>query len=250
MTAALVAQGLTITYGSLRALDDVTVTVPAGTTTAVIGPNGSGKSTFLRVAAGLIPLARGTVAVPARQALGGVSLVLQSTDLDASLPLTVAEAVRMARYRRVGIARRMGPADRLAIESAIERLELTSLTGRQLGELSGGQRQRVLVAQGLAQEADLLLLDEPFTGLDVASRHRILEVVAAERAAGRTVIMSTHDLDDARRCDLVMLVATRLIGFGAPHVALTPSALREAYGGRLVRLDDHALLLDDPHHHG
>jgi manganese transport system ATP-binding protein len=155
----------------------------------------------------------------------------------------------MARYPRLGVAGRFRRSDRLAVESAIERLELTDLVRRQLGELSGGQRQRVLVAQGLAQEADLLLLDEPLTGLDIASQDRILSIIDDERAGGHTVLVSTHDLGDARRCDLVMLIATRLVAFGPPEIALDPSALGEAYGARLIRVDDGSVLLDDPHHH-
>lgn len=247
--SALRADGLTVTYGPLVALDSLTAEVPAGTTAAVIGPNGSGKSTLLRAAAGLLSPVRGSLEVPARKAEGGVSLVLQATELDAGLPMSVHEAVNMARYQRLGLTGRFRRADRLAVEAAIERLELTSLVRRQVGELSGGQRQRVHVAQGLAQEAELLLLDEPLTGLDIASRDRILSIVDDERAAGRTVIMSTHDLGDARHCDLVMLIATRLIAFGPPEVALDRSVLQEAYGSRLIRLDEGSMLLDDPHHH-
>jgi ABC-type Mn2+/Zn2+ transport system ATPase subunit len=174
--------------------------------------------------------------------------VLQSTDLHGGLPLSVREAIRMGRYQRLGLARRFRQADRDAVEEAIERLELAHLAGRQLGELSGGQRQRVLVAQGLAQQSSLLLLDEPLTGLDLASRERIWSIVEGERSAGRTVVVSTHDLGDARRCDLVMLVATRLIAFGTPDEVLDPAVLREAYGTRLIEVDDGSVLLDDPHH--
>ena len=249
MTDAVRAEDLTVTFGSRVALDAVSFAVPLATTAAVIGPNGSGKSTLLRTIAGLLAPSSGSVAVPARRSPGGIALVLQSTELDAGLPLSVREAVRMARYRRMGLVRRFGAADREAVDAAIERLELTALVGRQLGELSGGQRQRVLVAQGLAQEADLLLLDEPLTGLDLASRIRILSIIDEERSAGRTVLVSTHDLGDARRCDLVLVVSTRLVAFGPPAVALAAGPLREAYGARVVHLDEDTLLLDDPHHH-
>lgn len=245
---AVQADGLTVSYGSITALDVVDVSIPVGTTTAIIGPNGSGKSTFLRAAAGLVAPLRGRIEVPARRAPGAVALVLQSTELDPALPLTVGEAVRMARYPRLGLARRFGARDRDAVEGAIDRLELDALTGRQLGDLSGGQRQRVLVAQGLAQQSELLLMDEPLTGLDLASRERIWSIVAAERSAGRTVIVSTHDLGDARRCDLVMLVATTLVAFGPPDEVLSPSVLRAAYGARLIEVEEGSMLLDDPHH--
>src|SRR5690606_301511 len=127
--------------------------------------------------------------------------------VDRSLPITVSETVTMARYARRGAFGRFDRRDRALVADALERLDVAALAGRQLHELSGGQRQRVLVAQGLVQEADLLLLDEPVTGLDVVSQQRIVDAVAGELAAGRTVLSSTHDLDDARRADLVMLLA-------------------------------------------
>ena len=246
---AIRAEDLSITYGSLLALDEVSATIPPGTTTAVIGPNGSGKSTFLRAAAGLLSPTRGRIEVPALRSEGGVALVLQTTELDTALPMSVGEAVRMARYQRVGIAGRFRSTDHEAVESAIERLELATLVRRQMAELSGGQRQRVLVAQGLAQDAQVLMLDEPMTGLDVTSRKRILKTIDLEKSAGRTVLVSTHDLDDARRCDLVMLISTRLVAFGPPDVALDAAVLREAYGSRFVQVGEDSVLLDDPHHH-
>ena len=147
--------------------------------------------------------------------------MLQTTDVDRTLPVTVRETVTMARYALRGRFGRLRAADRAAVDAALERMDVADLAGRQLHELSGGQRQRVLVAQGLAQQADLLLLDEPVTGLDVVSRELILEAVAAERAAGRTVVVSTHDLDDARRADVVMLLANRVVAFGPPDEVLT-----------------------------
>src|ERR687897_206500 len=138
--------------------------------------------------------------------------------------------------------------DRAAVNRSLERLGVADLARRQLHELSGGQRQRVLVAQGLAQEADLLLLDEPVTGLDVVSRELILEAVAAEQAAGRTVVLSTHDLTDARQADRVMLLANRLVAFGAPDEVLTDRPLAAAYGGRVLALPEGVVVMDDPHH--
>jgi manganese transport system ATP-binding protein len=156
----------------------------------------------------------------------------------------------MARYPHRGALGRFRAADREAVGRAMARMDVADLAGRQLHHLSGGQRQRVLVAHGLAQEADLLLLDEPVTGLDVTSRRRIEEVMDAEVAAGRTVVVSTHDLADARRADLVLLLANRLVAAGPPDDVLTDAHLAAAYGGRLVRLGGDLLLLDDPHHHG
>jgi len=246
---ALHADDLVLAYGTRPALIGATFAVPAGRSVALVGPNGSGKSTLLRAAAGLVAPRAGRLLVPARDRRGAVALVLQTTDVDRTLPITVRETVRMARYATRGALRRLGPGDHAAVDRALARMHVDDLAGRQLHELSGGQRQRVLVAQGLAQEAELLLLDEPVTGLDVVSRELILAVVGEERAAGRTVVVSTHDLDDARRCDLVMLLANRIVAFGPPDEVLVDEALAAAYGGRAIRLPGGALVLDDPHHH-
>jgi ABC-type Mn2+/Zn2+ transport system ATPase subunit len=174
--------------------------------------------------------------------------VLQTTEVQPTLPLTVREAVCMARYAARGPFRRFRPADRAAVREALERMEVADLAGRQIHELSGGQRQRVLVAQGLAQRAELLLLDEPVTGLDVVSRDLIFRAVAGERSAGRTVVLSTHDLADAGRADLVMLLANRLVAFGPPGEALADAPLRVAYGARVLGMPAGAMVIDDPHH--
>ena len=162
-------------------------------------------------------------------------MVLQATPSEAALPVTAREVVRMARYARRGPLRRLTGADSEAVDTAMERLEVTDLASRHLRELSGGQRQRVLVAQGLAQEADLLLLDEPVTGLDLVSAERILTVLADERAAGRTVVVSTHDLDDAEEADHVVLLAGVVVASGAPASVVTEENLRLAYGGRRLQ---------------
>lgn len=248
---ALRADGVSLAYGPRLALADATFSVPEGALAALIGPNGSGKSSLLRAAAGLLSPRTGTLEVSARERRGGISLVLQTTDVDASLPLTVTEAVAMGRYPVRGVVGRFRAEDRRAVARALERMGIAELARRQLHELSGGQRQRVLVAQGLAQEADLLLLDEPVTGLDVVSRGLIDTAVDTERAAGRTVVLSTHDLADARRADVVLLLATRVVAVGPPAEVLTDGPLRQAYGGRLVPMGDGLVLIDDPHHdHG
>ena len=250
-TAAATADDLLLAYGARAALSGATFEIPAGRTVALIGPNGSGTSTLLRALAGLVEPRSGRLDVPARQRRGAVALVLQTTDVDRTLPVTVRETVTMARYALRGPFARLRPADRAAVEAALDRMDVADLAGRQLHELSGGQRQRVLVAQGLAQQADLLLLDEPVTGLDVVSRDLILEAVAAERAAGRTVVVSTHDLDDARRADVVLLLANRVVAVGPPDEVLTDGPLTAAYGGRVLRVPEGVMVMDDPcHDHG
>src|SRR5690606_33869288 len=141
-----------------------------GAVTALIGPNGAGKSTLLNAISGRIHARHGHLDVPAAERPGGVAYVLQATQVNTQLPITVRETVTMGRYARTGPFRRLRAADRAAVDEAMEALAITDLADRQLHELSGGQRQRAFVAQGLAQEADVLLLDEPITGLDVVSR--------------------------------------------------------------------------------
>lgn len=227
---------------TVLAVDELSLA--AGTVTALVGPNGSGKSTLLHAMAGLLAPAAGTLTVR-----GDVAYVLQSMAATEHLPITVGEVVTMGRYGQRGPFGRLRPADRALVADALERLELGDLVRRPFGELSGGQRQRALVAQALAQDAAVLLLDEPLTGLDLASADRIHEVVEGERDRGRTVVVATHDLPEAQRADHVVLLAGRVVRAGPPGAVLTADALAEAYGGRLLRLGGGALLLDDGAHH-
>lgn len=250
--ATVRAVGLTLAHGRRVALESVDLELVAGTVTALIGPNGSGKSTFLDALVGLVPARGGTLEV-----LGGspasvrrrVAYVLQETRVGEQVPMSVRAAVRMGRYPHRGHVGRLRAEDRRIVDEAMVRLEVDGLADRSLAELSGGQRQRTFVAQGLAQRAEVLLLDEPVNGLDLASRQRILAVVAEERARGTTVVMTTHDLDDARMADLVVLVAGSVVAQGPPDEVLVPDVLRRAYGGRLLVVGDQGLVLDDPHHH-
>lgn len=233
---------LSVAYGNVLALASVTIDVPSGASVAVIGPNGCGKSTLLKALAGIVAPTSGSIDVAAQPAM-----VLQSTDVDKSVPITARDVVAMARYSRLGLVRRFRPPDWAAVHSAMRRLAIDDLADRQIHHLSGGQRQRVLVAQGLAQEASVLLLDEPLTGLDVASRSIILDVLDEEQLGGRTMITSTHNFQDAQRSDLVLLLATRAVAFGPADEVLTEQCLHEAFGGQFVRIGS-TLLLSDPHH--
>ena len=241
--SSISSTNLQVTYGDAIALSNLTMEIPAASSLAVIGPNGSGKSTLLGVLAGTITASSGSSTVTGRTP----ALVLQSTDVDRSLPITVRETVSLARYSTLGLFRRFSSVDREAIDGAMERLAIADLAGRQFHELSGGERQRVLVAQGVAQDTDILLLDEPVTGLDVTSRAIILDLVDEEITAGRTVVVTTHYLDEARRCDQVLLLDTTAIAVGPPEEVLTEEHLRRAFGGRLIRVGNE-FILDDPHH--
>ena len=241
---------VTIRRGGRIALESISTTFEPGTSTALVGPNGSGKTTLLEVLAGLRTPDLGHVSTPPPR----VALVTQDHQ-HRWLPLTVAEVVHMGRFDRSPLPRRLSADDRAAVEDAVARMEVGDLLPRQVSGLSGGQRQRVLVAQALARRSQLLLLDEPITGLDLASQERILEVLGQETAAGRTVVVTTHNLDEARHCDRVLVLDRRLVAMGTPDEVLRPSVLREAYGDRL--LGDHAdhehahdLIVVDDHGHG
>jgi len=241
------AENLQLSYGDRTALVSSSFEIPAGLVTAIIGPNGAGKSTLLGAIAGLVEPTAGSLIMPP---LGpaGVAYVLQSTKLNELTPITVHEAVGMGRYARLGFFHRFQPRDRLACERAMERLGIGDLADRHLSELSGGQRQRVFVAQGLAQEASLLLLDEPITGLDLVSREYILEAIEAEKAAGNTVIGTTHSLQEADMAHHVILLAGRVVASGTPDEVLTAESLSIAYGHPMSTTAEGHVLHDDPHH--
>jgi manganese transport system ATP-binding protein len=242
---------LTLAHGSHVAVRDATFSFPGGRTTAIIGPNGSGKSTLLHAIAGLHEPAEGTIevlgAAPGDRA--AVAYVPQHLHANEQLPISAREVVTMGRYVHRGALGRLRAEDRQAVDRAMDRLGVTDLARRQLRELSGGQRQRVLVAQALAQEATVLLLDEPLTGLDPPSQERILEVMDEEETAGHTVVASTHALADAARADHLLLLAGRVVAQGPPQDVLTEDHLTEAYGALVVRFGERSVLLDDTAHH-
>jgi manganese transport system ATP-binding protein len=251
-TPAVRADGVTLAHGAHVAVRSATFTVPTGRTTAMIGPNGSGKSTLLHAIAGLHPLTTGTIQVLGRPPgdRAAVAYVPQHLHANEQLPISAREVVTMGRYAHRGALGRLRADDRAAVDRAMERTQVTALGRRQLRELSGGQRQRVLVAQALAQEATLLLLDEPLTGLDPPSQERILAVMAEEQAAGHTVVASTHSLSDASVADHLLLLAGRVVAEGPPDRVLDEEHLHEAYGEMVVRFGERTVLIDDtPHHH-
>jgi zinc/manganese transport system ATP-binding protein len=249
---SIAVSDLGVRFGAERVLDGVTFTISPGTSAAVIGPNGSGKTTLLNVLVGIVRPSEGTVSAGP---VSSIAYVLQHREERSWLPLTAGEVVRMGRYARRGLLGRLQGADRRLIHQAAVRLEVDDLLARQFGELSGGQRQRVLLAQALVQEPSILLLDEPITGLDLASQQRILELIDTEVAAGTTVVITTHHLDEARHCDTVLLLAGRLVAAGRPGDVLQPGNLRTAFGDRLLG-DHHGhqhsgdMLMIDDHGHG
>jgi len=243
---AVVAEDLIVGHGNRIAIARSNFVIPAGTVTALIGPNGSGKSTLLNAIAGLQAPFSGRITVAA--GAGRIAYVLQATKVNEILPITVREVVTMGRYATSGPWRRLNRDDRQAVADAMSRMGVADLADRHLGELSGGQRQRVFVAQGLAQEHDLLLLDEPLTGLDLVSAQAIDQVIHDEPAEGCTLVMTTHDLAEAGMADYVILLAGRVVAAGPPDHVLSVEHLTAAYGSSLLHTDGEKVFIDDPAH--
>lgn len=246
----VVAKDLVLSYDGVVAVSESSFTIHPGCVTAIIGPNGSGKSTLLNAIAGLIAPASGSITTTT--STGGVprlAYVLQTTKVNESLPISVLEVVTMGRYAHAGPFRRLNQIDKDAIEQAMNRMDIGHLANSRLTALSGGQRQRVFVAQGLAQDHDMLLLDEPLTGIDLPTAHAIDEVIHEETGRGCTVIMTTHDLSEAQVSDRVLLISGRVVASGTPDEVLTPENLLAAYGPSLLHADDTgSVFLDDPIH--
>lgn len=246
---AIAAKEVVLAYGSTVAIDRSTFVIPLGGITALIGPNGSGKSTLLGAIAGLIEPVSGSVEV--REVNGvrqRIAFVLQTTKVNDTLPVTVREVVTMGRYATAGAHRRLRVEDTVAVDASMERMGITNLSHRHLGQLSGGQLQRVFVAQGLAQEHEILLLDEPLTGLDLTSAQAIDKVIHDETQTGCTIVMTTHDLAEAHVANHVLLLSGRVVASGAPEAVLTIENLTAAYGPNLLHVEGEQLFIDDPAH--
>ena len=245
---AVTATDVEFRYGGTVAVATSSFVIPQGAVTALIGPNGSGKSTILNGIAGLVAPTTGHLSVHQGSTPSRIALVLQTTKVNDALPITVREVVSMGRYPSIGELNRLTDADRAIVAEAMERMSISDLQGRHLSELSGGQRQRVFVAQGLAQDRDLILLDEPLTGLDLPSAQAIDTVIHDEQKRGGTIVMSTHDLAEARVADHVILMAGRVVASGDPSDVLTAPNLTEAYGSALLHVNGDQIFLDDPAH--
>ena len=241
---AFAADRLTVTFGDAVALDDVSFELPAGSRTALLGPNGAGKSTLFRTAVGLLSARSGSVRLASRR----VALVPQHLDVEPAFPVTGADVVRMGRYGDLGWVRRFSADDRRLVAEAQLALDVEHLAERRFGDLSGGERQRVLLAQAAAQNADLLLLDEPFTGVDRPTHEAARALLRRWSEQGRTVVVATHDLESAARdYDLVLCLNRRLVAFGVAETTCTEEVLAETFAGHVLRVGE--LLVDVAHHH-
>ena len=239
---------LGVSYGTRRAVAGATFTVEPGELLGVCGPNGSGKSSLLRAILGLVP-ATGEVRIggrPLSAARRDVAHVPQEAQVDWTFPAVVRDVVRMGRLPHTGWLRPRRAADRAAVDAAMDRMAIGALGRRPISELSGGQRRRMLVARALAQGARVLLLDEPFAGVDATTEAVLWRELDALRARGGLAVLVHHDLSGtAQRCDRLLLLNGQVVAAGRPDHVLTPAHLEAAYGRGLWMLnaDQQAVLV-------
>ena len=239
---------LTVYYDGNLALDKVSVDIQAGERVAVIGPNGAGKSTLMKAIMGLLQARTGTVSVTDPQRLGYVP---QHEAVNWDFPVAVRDVVMMGQTRRIGWFRRPGQGHWQNVDAALARVGMVEFSGRQVGELSGGQRRRVFIARTLAQSADVLILDEPFSGVDASAQAEIMAVLDRLHADGLTIVLCTHDLGLAfNRFDKVLALNRHRIAYGPPDEVYTPQVLSQLYGGRLTTIQDgeQVTVFVDDHH--
>jgi ABC-type Mn2+/Zn2+ transport system ATPase subunit len=243
--ALIAVSGLRAGYGAAVVLEHVDFELRRGERMAVLGPNGGGKSTLFRVLLGELEPFGGELI---RRAAAAFVPQTERSRLD--YPVSALDVALMGAVSRLEWWRRPGRADRAKARAALERVALGSLAGETFGDLSGGQRQRVLVARALVQDARVLALDEPFSGLDTTSGELLMELLGELAAEGRGLLVSTHDVDQARAWDLVLCLNGRQIAFGPPAEVFTRDVLEQTYGGAIVALpgdERHGVL--PPHHH-
>jgi ABC-type Mn2+/Zn2+ transport system ATPase subunit len=245
-------------YNGVDAISNLSLQIPHGSQAAIVGPNGAGKSTLFKALVGLLPVRKGSIQIhcqPIGQHRDCVAYIPQREEVDWKFPVTVRDVISMGRFAHTGFLGTIGNKDRTVVEECLRKMDLTELAEVPVGDLSGGQQQRVFLARALAQEPHILLMDEPFTGVDATTTETTLNLLRELRKDKVTVLVSTHDLNlAAEHFELIVLLNKKLIAFGPPEKALTTETLKAAFGPRLVDVDG-ALLVDDccppghEHHH-
>lgn len=256
-TARLEFENVMVAYNGHPILDDLSFEVPHGAQVAVVGPNGAGKSTLFKALVGLLPLRKGQIRIhglPIGQHKDCVAYIPQREEVDWRFPVTVEEVVMMGRFNNFGWLGKPAGEDHAAVLQSMGQLGITKLAKRSIGELSGGQQQRVFLARALAQEPHILLMDEPFTGVDVATQEATLALLDDLRTRSVTVMVSTHDLNmAAERFERILLLKRRLIAYGTREQVFTRENIGAAFGKQALILDnivvvDHCCP-DDEHEH-
>lgn len=234
MKKAIEVENLTVFYREMLALDQISVSVNSGRITGIIGPNGSGKSTFLKGILGITPIKDGQVSFfgnSFEKFRSKIAYVPQRESIDWDFPITVEEVVEMGRITPKKWWARTSSADKEIVKETLRKVQLADFSTRQIGQLSGGQQQRVFLARALAQEAELIIMDEPFVGIDMASQEAILTIVRKLRDAGKTIVIVHHDLSVvAQYFDDVILLNKKLIASGSKEDVLKPENIEQAYG--------------------
>ncbi|WP_017199132.1 metal ABC transporter ATP-binding protein [Arthrobacter sp. M2012083] len=235
-TPAIAVENVTVHYGEVLALDSASLSLEHSRICGLVGMNGSGKSTLFKVIMGMVKPDSGRVLINGEPPVkmrkdAGIGYVPQSEDVDWAFPLSVRDVVMMGRYGHLGLTRRPRKADRDAVEHALERVELSEYADRQIGQLSGGQKKRAFVARGIAQGATMMLLDEPFAGVDKRSEATITRLLRELAEDGATILISTHDLHALPQlCDEAVLLMRKVLMHGSPDTVLQPENLAMAFG--------------------
>jgi manganese/zinc/iron transport system ATP- binding protein len=248
-----VIRDLTVAYGRKVVLNGVQADIRRGQVVGVVGPNGGGKSTLLKAILGIAPVVSGTVQLfgqPASKVKSSIAYVPQREEVEWDFPVTVMDVALMGRYPQTSWFRRPGSHDREIAREMLGKVDMLEYAHTQIGQLSGGQQQRVFIARALAQQADVLLLDEPMNGIDAATREIIMAVIEEQRLAGKIVLMATHDLVSAScACDCLCCVNERMVSYGPLAETYTPENLSETYGGPVIMLGPSAGDAQLPHQH-
>jgi ABC-type Mn2+/Zn2+ transport system ATPase subunit len=255
----LEVKNISIGYGDKTILKDLSFQIPHGSRVAVVGPNGAGKSTLFKALVGLLPLQNGDIIIHG-ESLGThkdcVAYVPQREEVDWRFPVTVDDVVMMGRFSQMGWFKRAKTYDKEMVQKSLAQMGIADLAGQSIGQLSGGQQQRAFLARAIAQEPHILLMDEPFTGVDITTQEATLRLLDHLQEQEVTAIVSTHDLNLAgSRFDLVLLLNHRLIAFGTPKEVFTKENLAQAFGNSLLVMDSGMMLVDEccppdeEHHH-
>ena len=255
----LEVQNISIGYGDKVVLHDLSFQIPHGARVAVVGPNGAGKSTLFKALVGLLPLRHGNILIHG-ESLGShkdcVAYVPQREEVDWRFPVTVQDVVMMGRFAQIGWLKRVSARDRDMVQKSLAQMGIAELASSSIGQLSGGQQQRAFLARALAQEPHILLMDEPFTGVDITTQETTLQLIDHLQEKEVTAMVSTHDLNLAgSRFDLVLLLNHRLIAFGTPQEVFARENLAQAFGNSLLVMENGMMLVDEccppdeEHHH-